>query len=116
MKKFAKITALMLVVIMSVALLASCGVSQKTADKINDAFKNGEAMSVADVKKLCGDPTIDFSVAGTGLLVFVNGCKTSDDVKKQLDDGKTPKALYVTCIAGKATAAVFQDYDENKKS
>lgn len=116
MKKFAKITALMLVIIMSVALLASCGISQKTADKINQAAKDGEAMSVEDVKKTCGgDPTYDLRVLGTGFLVWVSGCKTAEDVQKQLDAGKTPKALYVSVVAGKATGAVFQDYDKDKK-
>lgn len=115
MKKFAKVMALMLVVVMSLALLASCGVSEKTADKINQAAKDGEHMSVADVKKTCGgDPTIDISVAGNGLLVWVNGCKTKEDVQKKVEAEKEVKALYVTVLGGKATAAVYQNYDPNK--
>ncbi len=116
MKKFAKITAIAMVVVLSVVLLASCGVSQKTADKINEAFKNGEPMSVADVKKLCGDPTADLTIAGSGLLTFVNGCKTIEEANQKRKDGKSVKALYVTCVAGKATGAIFQDYDPDKKS
>ncbi len=116
MKKFARITALMLVVVLSLALLASCGISEKTAEKVNQAVKDGEAMSVADLKKLCGgDPTYDLRVASTGFLVWVSGCKTPEDVQKKLDDGKTPKALYVMVVVGKVTTAVFQDYDKDKK-
>ncbi len=118
MKKIARITALMLVVVLSLALLASCGISEKTAEKVNQAVKDGEAMSVADLKKLCGgDPTYDLRVVGTGtgFLVWVSGCKTPEDVQKKLDDGKTPKALYVMVLGGKATTAVFQDYDKDKK-
>lgn len=119
MKKFVKITALMLVVIMSVALLASCGLSEKTAEKINNAHKDGEDMSVADVKKLCGgDPTFNFTepVTNSGLMVWVSGCANADDVKAKTEAGQSLKALYVTFALGKATGAVFQDYDENKKS
>ncbi len=116
MKKFTKIAALMLVVIMSVALLASCGVSEKTAEKVNKSSKDGEPMSVADLEKLCGgEATIDLRVLGTGFLVWVNGCKDAEAVQKMLDDGKTPKALYVSVVGGKAVSAVFQDYDKDKK-
>jgi len=116
MKKFAKITAVVMLVVLSVMMLASCGVSQSTADKINKATSDGESMSVADAKKLCGgEPTIDLSALGTGLLVYVNGCKNLEDVNAKIEAGKTPKALYVTIAAGKAIAAVFQDYDADKK-
>lgn len=119
MKKFARITALLLVVIMSVALLASCGVSEKTAEKINKAHSDGEDMSIADVKKLCGgDATYDYvgKVTNTGIMVWVSGCKNDDDVKAKKDAGKSLKALYVTFAGGKATGASYQEYDENKKS
>lgn len=116
MKKFARITALMLVVIMSVALLASCGISEKTAEKVNQSIKDGNPMTVDELKKTCGgDATIDARVMGTGFMIWVQGCKNADDVQKKLDDGKTPKALYVMVVGGKATTAVFQDYDKDKK-
>ena len=116
MKKFTKIAALMLVVIMSVALLASCGISEKTAEKVNQATKDGEPMSVADLEKLCGgEATIDLRVLGSGFLVWVSGCKDAEAVQKKLDESKTPKALYVMVVAGKATTAVYQDYDKDKK-
>ncbi len=118
MKKFTKIAALMLVVIMSVALLASCGISEKTAEKVNKAAKDGEPMSVADLEKLCGgEATFDLrgQLTASGFMVWVSGCKDAEAVQKKLDEGKTPKALYVMVVGGKATTAVFQDYDKDKK-
>lgn len=117
MKKFAQVMAVVMLVVMSLALLVSCGVSEKTAEKINNAAKNKDTiMSVDDVKKLCGgDPTADLSVLGTGFLVWVNGCKNLDEVNAKIEDGKTVKALYVSIAGGKATGAVYQDYDKNKK-
>lgn len=116
MKKVVKITALMLVIVMSIALLASCGVSEKTAEKVNQAVKDGEPMTVDKLKKTCGgEPTADLRVGSTGFMVWVQGCKNMDEVQAKRDAGKTLKALYVMVVGGKATSATFQDYDENKK-
>lgn len=111
MKKTVKVVALMLVVVLSLALLASCGVSEKTAEKINQAAKDGKAMTPDEVKKLCGgDPTFGVDVLVAGEMIWVSGCKNADDVQKKLDDGKSLKALYVTFVLGKATSAVYKDY------
>ena len=115
MKKFAKIMALTMVVVLSVLVLASCGINEKTAEKINNAAKEGEAMSIADVKKLCGgDPTFGVDVTVAGVMTWVSGCKNAEDVKKKLDDGKKLKSLTVTFVLGKATLAVYGDYTPEK--
>lgn len=120
MKKFAKVAALMLLVIMSVALLASCGVSEKSAEKVNNAAKDKKFMSIEECKKAFGDPTLDLTATilghTGGALVWINGCKNADDVKAKLDAGKELKALTVTIADGVATSATYGVYkpDESK--
>ena len=115
MKKFVKVMALMLVVVMSVALLASCGVSEKTAEKINQAAKDGEAMTVEEVKKLCGgDPTVGVDIVLAGEMIWISGCKNLEDAQKKYEDGKTLKALFVTFVLGKATFADYKDWTHSK--
>lgn len=117
MKKTMKIVSLMLVVVMSLALLTSCGISQKTADDINAAVKTGELKTLDELKKQLGDPTtggVD-PITKSGVLVWVNGCKNLEDVYAKVDAGKTLKALTVTFVAGKATLAAYGDYTPEKK-
>lgn len=116
MKKFTKVFAVMLVCMLAVSLLCACGVNQKAADKINQAAKDGKHMTFEELKKSYGDPTVNGAGGGsligaTGVVVWVNGCKTLEEAQKKLDEGKKLEALTVTLLNGKATAASYGEWD-----
>lgn len=114
MKKTLKTIILSLILAIALAF-TGCGVSQSSADKINEAVKNGEPMSVEEVEKLCGDPTFELLMAGTGTYIYVAGCDEWDDVEEKLKEEKPMKAIIVTFVAGKATLAVYNDNYDGKK-
>lgn len=97
--------------------LASCGVSQSAADKINKAAKEGNHYTYEKLIKSYGKPTIDAttdkSLLGSGkrngLMVWVKGCKTLEIVEEKLDKGEQLSALTVTIIEDNATTAVWTD-------
>ena len=115
MKKTLK--TIMLSLILAVCLAFSgCGVSQSMADKINDAAKKGEPMSVTDVMKRLGDdPAVEALTLGTGVLIYVQGCDDWEDVEEKLNRGENMKAIIITCLAGDATGAVYNDNYKGEK-
>ncbi len=100
--------------------LSSCGANQKAADKINNAASEKNYYTVEKLEKSYGDPTVDFTatVLGSqnGLLVWINGCKTAEEAKQKLDDGKEVKALYVVIVNNNAVSATYEAYDPNKQN
>lgn len=95
--------------------LASCGVSQGLADKINTAAENGEHMTYEQVSKKLGDPTIEVGGGSantyTGVLTWVSGCDTLEEIEAKWEDGKKVKAIVVTFTLGKAVGAIYhEDY------
>lgn len=105
---------LVLFLALCLGMLAGCGsVSQSYADKVNEAMKNDEAYTYEKVLKDLGDPTTSAIVGGkdkaTGVCIWWKGCKTTDDVKKKINDGKEVPAITITFTAGKATVAAYSD-------
>lgn len=113
MKKLLK-TGVLAVLIAVMLSFAGCGVSQKSADKINDAVNNGEPMTVGEVKDKFGDPTQEALFAGTGYMVYVNGCKEWEDFENKINNGDKVAGMVVICVGGKATAAVYYDNYEGQ--
>lgn len=118
MKKLVKIAAVMLVAVMSLALLVSCGVSEQSAEKVNQAVKDKKPMTIEDCKKAFGNPTLDGTASviteGSGVMVWINGCKDEAALKEKmskLGEGEKVQGLVVTFAAGKATSAFYGDYD-----
>ena len=96
--------------------LTGCGVSQKDADKINEAVKANEPWTIEEVHDKYGTPTIDLVILSTVVEVYVNGCKTFEDVEARWDAGKKVEALVVTYLAGKTVSAVYdEDYTKEDK-
>lgn len=48
-------------------------------------------------------------------MTWVSGCKTAEDVAKKVENNEQLKALVVTVVLGKATGAVYGDYNPDKK-
>ena len=83
-KLFAILVALVLVV-----SLASCSkVSQKYADKVNEAAEAGECYTLAQVKEDLGDEAIEIiiPVINTGVVIAVKGCESYDEIKAKLEE------------------------------
>ena len=115
MKKTLRTMLLALVLAVCLAF-TGCGISQSAADKINEAMKNGEPMTVAEVKKKYGEePTYEALTAGSGVIVYVDGCDTWEEVEEKLKNGDNMKAMIVTCLLGNATGAVYNDNYKGEK-
>lgn len=108
--KLVKRLSLFTVLFAFVLTLASCSkVSQKYADKINEAAEAGENYSLAQVKEDLGDEAIEILVFNNGVIIAVKGCTSYDDLKAQIDEGKTVKGLIVSIAFGKATGAKYTE-------
>jgi hypothetical protein len=115
MKKTLK--TMILAMILAVCLaFTGCGISQSTVDKINEAAKEGEPMTIEQVKKRLGDDYLEGTLAlGSGVMIYVKGCDDWEDVQENLDEGKSMKAVIVTCVGGNAVGAVFKDEYKGEK-
>ncbi len=115
-----KIVSLILVCILMVGVLASCGsnVSESYAKKINDAAKDKEALTYEDVIKDLGDEAIDLTadipfVGRGGVIIAVKGVKSQEDLEKLVDEGKEVKGIVITIAGGKATGAKYGEINED---
>lgn len=105
-KLFAILVALVLVV-----SLASCSkVSQKYADKVNEAAEAGECYTLAQVKEDLGDEAIEIivPVINTGVVIAVKGCESYDEIKAKLDEGKETKGIIIVIAGGEAKSAEYR--------
>ena len=104
MKKLLGVFALL-----SVLVLAACSnVSQKYADKINDAASSKEYYTVEEVREDLGDEAVEILLLNNGVIVAVKGCETLDEIKAKVNEGEDVKGIIVTIAMGKATAAKYQ--------
>lgn len=116
--KLVKKMSLFAVLFVFVLTLASCSkVSQKYADKINEAADAGEPLTFTEVKEDLGDEAIwigtgeQISLA-SGVIIAVKGCESVEEIEAQIDEGKTVKGLIVTVLANKATGAKYTEITE----
>lgn len=119
MKKFTKVLAVMLVCMLAVSLLCACGVSQKEADKINQAAKDDKHKTVEELKKAYGAPTVDGTVtilgSTNGFMTWINGCKTVEEANQKREAGEKLEAMTVLIGNGKATSASYGEWDGKTK-
>ena len=103
---------LIIVVVLALTLtLTGCGFASK-AQKLDEEFKAGEKYSLADIKDKMGDPTYEATVAGTGVVVWINGCDSKEEAEKLWEEGKSADALVVTVAFNNVTSV---DYVEEYK-
>ena len=113
MKKFFKWLAAGIATLSLVLLVACSNVNQKYADKINKAAKDGDPITLEQVRKDLGDDRAEIILLNSGVIISVKGCKSVDDIKKKLDDGKDVEGIVVTIALGKATAADYRKINTN---
>ncbi len=91
-------------------LLVSCSkVSQSYADKINNAKeKNGEYMTLDQVRSDLGDEAVEILILNSGIIVAVRGCTTLDQVKEKIKAEENVEGILIIIAAGKATSANYQ--------
>lgn len=99
--------------------LAACGVSQKTADKINEAAKAKEYLTWSEVVKDLGTDYTGLSVGDaskvTGAVTWYKGYETYEEAKAAVDAGKTVKYITVTFLLGDATKAEYGEWSTEEK-
>jgi hypothetical protein len=115
-----KIVSLVLVCILMVGVLASCGsnISEAYAKKINDAAKAKESLTYEEVMKALGDEAIDITadipvVGRAGIIIAVKGVTSQEDLEKLVDEGEEVKGIVITIAAGKATGAKYGEINED---
>ena len=108
-----RIVSLILVCILMVGVLASCGsnVTEAYAKKINDAFKNDKALAYADVMDALGDEAFGEPV-GTeghegGFVIAIKGVTNEEDLKELVKSSEEIEGLVVTFFNGKANYASY---------
>ena len=99
--------------------LVGCGVSQSTADKINEAAKAKEHMTWTEVVEILGtDYVASFSIGDadyvTGVVVWYQGYETYEEVKQALENGKTVKKISVDFFLGEAISAEYEEVTEKE--
>ncbi len=95
-------------------VLVSCSnVSQSYADKINKAAKDGEAITLDQVRKDLGDDRAEIVVLNSGVIISVKGCKSIEDIKTKIDNNEDVEGIVVTILASKATAAEYRKITAN---
>ena len=110
MKLFRRLS-LLAVVFVFVLTLASCSkVSQKYADKVNEAAEAGECYTLAQVKEDLGDEAIEIiiPVINTGVVIAVKGCESYEEIQAKLDEGKEAKGIIIAIAGGEAKSAEYR--------
>lgn len=115
----------LLTIVMSLALvvalfLTGC-VNQGMADKINEKAKSSEGYTYAQLLEDYKNPTInattDVVILGrSGLVVYVKGCKNSDEVEEKYNAGEQLDAVYVLVANNKVVSAEFKAYAPEKEA
>lgn len=113
MKKIVSLALVCVLLLGCVFALASCGnISESYAEKVNQAAKDGEAYTIEQIRDDLGEEAVEILFLNNGVVVAVDGCKSIDDIKAKIDEGKTVKGILITVLAGKATAAVYKEITE----
>lgn len=110
-----KILSLVLVCVLAVGMLVSCGsnVSEAYAKKINDAADNKEHYTYEQVLEDLGENAVDATFLESGFIIVIDGCSSMEDIEKKVEDGETLKGIVVTVLAGKATYAKYGEITED---
>lgn len=106
MTKSVKSILLLVVALMLTLTLTGCGFASK-AQKIEENFNDGEEMSLKDIKDKMGDPTVDLTAAGTGVVAWIEGCDSLEEAQEKWEDGKTTSALVVVVALNKVAGVKF---------
>lgn len=104
-KTFKNLLVLVVALVLMVSL-TGCGFASK-AEKVESQWKDGETLSLADIKDTMGDPTSEALVVGTGVVIWIEGCKTMEEAKAKWDEGKTMPALVVTVALNNIATVKF---------
>ena len=103
--------------------LTGCTFASKAEKLEQDYAKQAEAgevtLTLEDVKKKMGDPTIDTTVtvlgSTSGALTWVEGCENSTEVKALWSNGESAAALVVTVLNNKVTSVTYiEEYTQEK--
>ena len=105
-----KLFAILVALVLVVSLTSCSKVSQKYADKVNEAAEAGECYTLAQVKEDLGDEAIEIivPVINTGVVIAVKGCESYDEIEAKLDEGKETKGIIIVIAGGEAKSAEYR--------
>ena len=102
---------------LALVLLVGCNISQSYADKINKAAENNEHFTSKEViEKLGEENCIKGLIAGNGAVIAIKGIDDLDQLKEDLENGKTVKGIVVVFVFDKATSAHYGEITEEDLS
>ena len=104
-KTFKNLLVLVVALVLMVSL-TGCGFASK-AEKLAKQWEEGEEFSLADIKDKMGDQTADLTAVGTGVVVWVEGCKTWEEATAKWEAGETMPALVVGVALNKVVSVKF---------
>ncbi len=116
MKKIISLVLATVLLLGTVFALASCSnVSEKYANKINDAAKDKKNLTYEEVMDDLGDEAIDMTFANHngGWIVAVKGVTSEEDLQEKIENDEEIEGIVVTIVAGKAISAKYGKIDEN---
>ena len=94
--------------------LASCGISAKSAEKINVAAAKDDHLTYSEVMDKFGAPTVNLTIAETGWCTWYEDCESAEDYQNKLEEGKTIGVLRVYFVSGKAQSATYEEVSKEK--
>ena len=110
MKKLRRILVSLALVFVAIITLASCSkATQSYADKINNNYKDGNAITYEKAVEDLGDECIDVTLLKSGVLIAIKGY-TKDTYEEKLnkaDENTKFDFIVITVVAGKCTYAHF---------
>ena len=91
-------------------------VNQGMADKINEKAKSEGGYAYSQLLEDYKNPTISAvePTIGTGVVIYVKGCKNKAEVDEKYEKGEKLDAVYVYVAFNKITKAEYVEYNPNK--
>ena len=112
MKRVVSALLVCVLLVASVFALAACSnISDSYAQKVNKAAEKDEHFTLTQVLDDLGEEAIDFTIAKTGVVIAVKGCKTIDEIGEKLEGDETVYGIVVTFALGKAMSAEYREID-----
>ena len=108
-KVITTIISLCLMLVLAVMIVSCSSVSRNYADKINEFYKNGNALTYEEVVNTLGNECIDVTTNKNGMLVAVKGLNKDNykEVLQHTDEHTKYEFITITVVTGKCTYAHY---------
>ena len=108
-KVITTIISICLLLVLAVMIVSCSSISRNYADKINESYKNGNALTYEEVVNTLGNECIDVTTNKNGMLVAVKGLNKDNykEVLQHTDEHTKYEFITITVVTGKCTYAHY---------